>query len=230
MATYGYGNRGFERVPSGGAIVPYVAPATRAAGGAGFKNALSAIAKGPGLRTTAVLAGIPIALDAIGQLGQEDSLPANVGGAVGSAGGGIGGAILGGALGSPLGPWGIAAGAALGGTLGSQGLGAAGRQTAGWVYDKMQGTPEDRATRQAIKNNEAMFASQLGMATQALPVQRAQMQLAADIERQRLNDAAYLMARNAYSQALLGSAAPPVGAYADPQFSAALASAGSSFL
>jgi hypothetical protein len=90
----------------------------------------------------------------------------------------------------------------------------------------MGGTPEDRATQQAIRSNEAMARSQLGLAQEALPLETQRMEMARQFEQQRMNEMVMARARDTYQQALLGAASVPAGAYADPSFMQALAMAG----
>jgi hypothetical protein len=241
MATYSFGSRGFDRVPTGGALTVWQPqPAARMAGadpgflswlkgkfgglGGGAAKGAGALGLGGALGAAAI--GAPVLLETLGQISREDNpgdpqgnLARNAGGAAGAIGGGALGAIGGGLLLGPI-------GAGLGAWAGSSLLGGAGRATAGSVFDMSRGTPEDRATRQAIRSNEAMARSQLGLQQEAFPIQMQQAQAMQQMEMERYNAQVLARARDTYQQALLGAASPVPGAYADPGFMQALAMAG----
>jgi hypothetical protein len=191
-----------------------------------------------GMGATALGVGLPIGLEVLGQLSREDNpgdpggnLARNAGGAGGAVAGGLGGAALGAKVGTMIFPGaGSALGALVGGGLGaafgSGAGGGAGRALVGSGYDAFRGTPEDRATQQAIRSNEAMARSQLGLAQEALPLETQRMEMARQFEQQRMNEMVMARARDTYQQALLGAASVPAGAYADPSFMQALAMAG----
>jgi hypothetical protein len=177
--------------------------------------------------------GIPIGLEVLSQLSREDNpgdpggnLARNLGGGGGAIGGGLAGAALGAKLGSIVPGAGTLIGAGLGAMVGSGAAGGAGRALVGAGYDAFRGTPEDRATQQAIRSNEAMARSQLGLAQEALPLETQRMEMARQFEQQRMNEMVMARARDTYQQALLGAASVPAGAYADPSFMQALAMAG----
>lgn len=177
--------------------------------------------------------GLPIALEVFNQLGREDNpgdpggnIARNLGGAGFALGGGLGGAALGARLGSIVPGPGTLIGAGLGAMVGSGALGGAGRALAGNVYDLARGTPEDRATRQTIRNNEAMVRSQMGLQQEAFPLQLQREQMLQQMEMDRFDAQVAARARDTYQQALLGAATAPGGAYADPMFMQSLAAAG----
>jgi hypothetical protein len=237
----------------GGPIVRYVPPATpRMAGEVASKAVEQGWLKGLGTRLggpwawgpqggdgtggmglpralgTAAI-GAPIVMEALGQIGREDNpgdpqgnLARNVGGTAGAVGLGTVGALAGGAMGGPI-------GAGLGAWALSSLGGGAGRGLAGNLFDLSRGTPEDRATQQAIRSNEAMARSQLGLAQEALPLETQRLEMARQFEQQRMNEMVMARARDTYQQALLGAAGVPAGAYADPGFMQALAMAGRGF-
>jgi len=221
-------------VPGGSMNMNYLRPHMRMAGAAPAAMPDSSWLKGLGARVGgmvpkglggalgAAAIGAPVVMEVLGQVGREDvpgdpqsNLARNAGGSVGALGGGVAGAVLGGLLGG--GPIGAGIGAWALGSLG----GGAGRGLAGNVFDASRGTPEDRATQQAIRNARAMARSQMGLAEEGMPLQIQQMELAQQMERQRFNDLVLARARDTYQQSLLG-AMPPVGAYADPGFMQAL--------
>jgi hypothetical protein len=225
----------------GGPIVRYVPPATpRMAGEVASKAVEQGWLKGLGTRLggfvpkgmgpasralgTAAI-GAPIVMEALGQIGREDNpgdpqgnLARNVGGTAGAVGLGTVGALAGGAMGGPI-------GAGLGAWALSSLGGGAGRGLAGNLFDLSRGTPEDRA----IRSNEAMARSLLGLAQEALPLETQRLEMARQFEQQRMNEMVMARARDTYQQALLGAAGVPAGAYADPGFMQALAMAGRGF-
>jgi hypothetical protein len=239
----------------GGAMVKYVPPATpRMAGEVASKAVEQGWLKGLGTRLgglfgsggppggggpgglglasralgTAAI-GAPIVMEALGQIGREDNpgdpqgnLARNVGGTAGAVGLGTVGALAGGAMGGPI-------GAGLGAWALSSLGGGAGRGLAGNLFDLSRGTPEDRATQQAIRSNEAMARSQLGLAQEALPLETQRLEMASQFAQQRMNAEVFARAMGTYQQALLGAAGVPAGAYADPGFMQALAMAGRGF-
>jgi hypothetical protein len=229
----------------GGAIVRYVPPATpRMAGEVASRAVEQGWLKGLGTRLggfvpkgmgpasralgTAAI-GAPIVMEALGQIGREDNpgdpqgnLARNVGGTAGAVGLGTVGALAGGAVGGPP-------GAAIGAWALSSLGGGAGRGLAGNLFDLSRGTPEDRATQQAIRSNEAMARSQLGLAQEALPLETQRLEMASQFAQQRMNAEVFARAMDTYRQALLGAAGVPAGAYADPGFMQALAMAGRGF-
>lgn len=229
----------------GGPIVRYVPPATpRMAGEVASRAVEQGWLKGLGTRLGgfvpkgmgpasgalgAAAIGAPIVMEALGQIGREDNpgdpqgnLARNVGGTAGAVGLGTVGALAGGAVGGPI-------GAGLGAWALSSLGGGAGRGLAGNLFDLSRGTPEDRATQQAIRSNEAMARSQLGLAQEALPLETQRLEMARQFEQQRMNEMVMARARDTYQQALLGAAGVPAGAYADPGFMQALAMAGRGF-
>ena len=241
MANYSFGGRGFDRVPTGGALaVRQPQPAARMAGdavaaspgllgwlqgkfgGLGGGAAKGAAAKGLGVMGAAAV-GAPIVLEAISQAGREDNpgdprgnLARNAGGTAGAIGigalGALGGGLVAGPIGAGLGAW----------AASSLGAGA-GRGLAGSLFAMSRGTPEDRATRQAIRSNEAMARSQLGLQQEAFPIQMQQAEAMQQMEMERYNAQVLARARDTYQQALLGAASSGAGAYADPGFMQALA-------
>ncbi len=231
MAFYRSGFGGAERIPAGGALTVYQ---PRMAGA----SLADLLPTKVGMGATALGVGLPIGLEVLGQLSREDNpgdpggnLARNAGGAGGAVAGGLGGAALGAKVGTMIFPGaGSALGALVGGGLGaafgSGAGGGAGRALVGSGYDAFRGTPEDRATQQAIRSNEAMARSQLGLAQEALPLETQRMEMARQFEQQRMNEMVMARARDTYQQALLGAASVPAGAYADPSFMQALATAG----
>jgi hypothetical protein len=229
----------------GGAIVRYVPPATpRMAGEVASRAVEQGWLKGLGTRLGgfvpkgmgpasgalgAAAIGAPIVMEALGQIGREDNpgdpqgnLARNVGGTAGAVGLGTVGALAGGAMGGPI-------GAGLGAWALSSLGGGAGRGLAGNLFDLSGGTPEDRATQQAIRSNEAMERSLLGLAQEALPLETQRLEMASQFAQQRMNAEVFARARDTYQQALRGAAGVPAGAYADPGFMQALAMAGRGF-
>ncbi len=198
-------------------------PAAKGAGAATAAKGLGAVGLG-----TLTAGAVPVGLEVLSQMSREDNpgdprgnLARNAGGAAGAVTGGVAGGSLG-LLGGPFAPITVPLGAWAGSSL----LAPVGRATAGSIADIMGGTPEDRATQQAIRSNEAMARSQLGLAQEALPLETQRMEMARQFEQQHMNEMVMARARDTYQQALLGAASVPAGAYADPSFMQALAMAG----
>lgn len=198
------------------ALAPH---ALRLAGGGGFLRAAGSFLRGPG---GYALAGVPIAVDALGQLGQNPVDPAgNVAASAGSIGGGLGGGALGAILGAPLGPAGKLIGFGVGSMLGSQGGGELARNASTAV----QGYFNDPIAK-GIRDTERMYESQTGMmadrARQMMPVEEAMMRLNYEDQARRAALASRLQGQAAYQQSLLQGAMAPVGAYQDPNYMAML--------
>lgn len=223
------------RSNQGLAVVPYMGPTgPRPAGGPGFRQAIGNFMSSPGARVGGIaLAGLPIAIDAIGQLSQDPNDPiSNVSGAAGSVGGGIGGGLLGaklGALGGPLAPFTVPLGFAAGSLLGSQGGGGLARNASSAI----QGFFNDPVA-QGIRDNERLYRSQteleLERARASMPMNQAMLQMQYEDEARRAQLASQLAAQSRYQQGLFGAAAAPVGAYADPGFTAMLSNIGTQAL
>ena len=226
------------RSDRGGAIVPYMRNTVPPpgggpplAGGPGFRQAIGNFMSKPGMRAGGyVLAGLPIAMDAIGQLSQDPNDPiGNVSGAAGSAGGGIGLGLLGAQLGGIGGPIGSAVGFGVGSLLGSQLGGGLARNTSSAI----QGFFNDPVAKQ-ISNNERLYRSQTALALErardSMPINQAILQMRYEDEARRAQLASQLAAQSRYQQELFGAAAAPVGAYSDPGFTAMLSNIGTQAL
>jgi len=243
MALYGYsgGNMPGPRREilggPGGALVHVPRPASspvppgRPAGGPGFRAGLKGLMSNPAMRAGGwVLAGLPIALGAIDELGAEPDNPiGNLAGAGGSLAGGIGGGIGGGLIGAKIGamgglaapvtvPLGFAVGSLLGGNLG----GGASRG----VANAVTGIMNDPLSRQ-IRDAERLARSQIGMQNEAILASMPAMQALAaqqqSVEAERADLAARMHARTLYQQSMLGPSGVPVNAYANPSYGNALA-------
>jgi hypothetical protein len=208
---------------------------SRPAGGLGFRQAIGDFMSKPGVRAGGyVLAGLPIAMDAIGQLSQDPNDPiGNASGALGSVGGGIGGGIGGGLLGAKIGllggPLGSAVGFGVGSWLGSQAGGGLARNAS----TAIQGFFNDPVAKE-IRNTERLYRSQTALelerARDSLPMQRALLQKQYEDEARRAQLGAQLAAQARYQQGLFGAAAAPVGAYADLGFTTMLSNIGTQAL
>jgi len=247
MALYGYagsnlpGPRREALGGPGGAMVHVPRPvraassSVRPAGGSGFLSGLKGLASNPAMRAGGwALAGLPIAFDAVNQLGAEPDNPiGNLAGAGGSVGGGLlggaaglglgaklatAGAVAGGPFAPILAPLGFAVGSALGGGLGS-GVARTGANA-------IQGIMNDPLSRQ-IRDAERMARSQYGMQNEAvlagIPAMQALAAQQQSVEAERAELASRMYARQLYQQGMLGPSMVPANAYANPSYGNALA-------
>jgi hypothetical protein len=181
------------------------------------------------------LAGLPIAFDAVGQLGQEPgNTTGNLAGAAGSALGGLGGGLagmgLGGMAGAKMGaaggPWGAAIGFGLGSMLGSSAGGGLLRGTANAV----KGLTTDELQK-FINQNERLARSQAAMQSEATLAQIPAMQALAALQQGQREAEAQMMTdaqrRMLYQQSMLGPSQVAPGSYYDPNFAASLAAVAS---
>jgi len=226
---------GPTRLNQGLALLPPVgSTGSRLAGGPGMRQAIGGFMSSPGVRAGGyALAGLPIAMDAIGQLSQDPNDPiGNVSGAVGSVGGGIGAGLLGaklGALGGPLAPFTVPLGFAAGSLLGGQAGGGLARNAS----TAIQGFFNDPVAKE-IRSTERLYRSQTALelerARDSLPMQQAMLQMQYEDAARRAQLESQLSAQARYQQGLFGAAAAPVGAYADPGFTAMLSNVGTQAL
>lgn len=201
--------------------------AMRLASSPDFTKALAGFMRSPGGRIGGtLLAGVPIALAAAGELSKDPTNPGgNLAGAAGAVGLGAVGAAAGGALGGTLLPVvGAPIGAALGGWIGSK-LGAGGARGGFDFVNGIVNDPDQREIGLNVKRGQAAADVEAYKIDRLLPSLMAQSraQNAALAEQARIANNSY--ASNAFSQALFGAVANPrVGVYQDPSFSSALAS------
>lgn len=176
-----------------------------------------------------LLAGIPIAIGAIGQLNADPTNPGgNLTGAAGAVGGGVLGTLAGGAIGGALipgagAPIGAMLGRALGGALGTGLGGDTGRN----AFNAVSGLFNDPVTKEIDANRrrfESMADAQTAAGWKALPLQQAAMRAQSEDEQRRAQLAADLQARQLYAQALFQGAMGVPGAYRDPGFTGMLGS------
>lgn len=198
---------------------------SRSAGGPGFRSALGAFAQNrAALLGGGLLAGLPLAMVAVEQLGREPgNTQVNLAGSGGAVlGGGIGGA-LGGIAGSRGGRWGALAGTG----LGALGGGWAGGELGRGLGTAVRGIAQGDATAQMIRQNERLARSQIAMQNEALlasmPGLEAQMALQQQQEQIAVDRAVRAQRQMLYQQAMLGPSAVTPGAYMDPNFSQSLA-------
>jgi hypothetical protein len=198
---------------------------SRPAGGLGFRSALGAFAQNrAALLGGALLAGVPLAMTAVEQLGREPGNTAvNMSGTGGALAGGGAGAALGGLVGMRGGRWGMLAGAGLGGLAGGWAGGELGRGIGAGV----QGITRGDATAQMIRQNERLARSQIGMQNEAalasIPVQEAMMALQQQQEQIATDRAIRAQRQMLYQQTMLGPSGVAPGAYMDPAFTQSLA-------
>jgi hypothetical protein len=169
------------------------------------------------------LAGLPIAFDAVGQLGQEPgNTTGNLAGATGSTLGGLGGGLAGMKVGSMGGPWGAAIGFGLGSMLGS----GVGSGLARGTANAIKGLTTDDLQK-LINENERLARSQSAMQNEATLAQIPAMQALATLQQGQREAEARLMTDNhrrmLYQQGMLGPSQVAPGAYYDPNFAASLA-------
>ena len=201
-----------------------LAVAPRPAGGAGFRSALGGLARNPMFKLGGfALAGLPIAFDAVDQLGREPgNTTGNVAGAGGSALGGLGGGLAGMKIGAAGGPVGAAIGFGLGSMLGSNLGGGLARGTANAVT----GLTTDDLQR-FINQNERLARSQINMQNEAtlaqIPAMEALAALQQGQQEAEMRMATDLQRRSLYQQGMLGPSPVAPGAYYDPNFAASLA-------
>ena len=211
----------FSREPAG-QMVPYSADfartqqGVRTAANPAFGKTLAGLGRAARVGGWA-LAGLPIAMDAYGELNKDPESPiGNLAAAGGSVGGGLGlGAAAAGITAltpaAPLAPLAFAAGS----WLGSKGGAGIARNVTN-IFN-----PQDPLSRE-IRATERMAASQRAMAMQGLQVQRAYDQLALEGYQDQANIDSAMHARQLYQMSVLDAARAPVGAYGDPGFSQAL--------
>jgi len=173
----------------------------------------------------ALLAGVPVAIGAMEQLGADPTNPGgNLSGGLGAAGGGALGMMAGGAIGQALIPipgLGGAIGAGIGGALGTGLGGSAGRN----AFDAVSGIFNDPVTKEIDANRrryESMADAQTQAGWKALPLQQAAMRAQSENNQREAQLAADLQARQLYAQALFQGAQGVPGAYRDPNFTSML--------
>lgn len=98
----------------------------------------------------------------------------------GALAGGVAGRAIGGMAGAPLGPLGVIVGSTLGGLVGGEAL----KGLANAVTGVIEGSPEDKALRQARRQAELALELDQRRAQEMLPVQAAAARLAQELRGQ----------------------------------------------
>lgn len=208
----------FNRQPAG-QMVPYSADFARSqlrtAASPEFGKTLAGLGRTARVGGWA-LAGLPIAMDAYGELNKDPEDPiGNLAAAGGSVGGGLGlglgAAALAGAVSGPAAPIVAPLAFAAGSWLGGKGGAGIARNVTNVL------NPQDPLAKE-IRATERMAASQRAMQMQGLQVQRAYDQLALEGYQDQANIDSAMRARQLYQMGVLGAARAPVGAYTDPAF------------